>query len=124
MIRLNPNTSEQTLQIVPRNFPTLAAPFDNISLVITEDGTGISESFSDLVAEVASGVSNFVTIDVAFTILKEGYGYYLEFKKGGVLWFRDKAYVTSQSNKTVKHTINTNYYEQYEDGESNDYIII
>jgi hypothetical protein len=124
MIRLNPNTSEQTLQIVPRNFPTLAAPFDNISLVITEDGTGISESFSDLVAEVASDVSNFVTIDVAFTILKEGYGYYLEFKKGGVLWFRDKAYVTSQSNKTVKHTINTNYYEQYEDGESNDYIII
>jgi len=124
MIRLNPNTSEQTLQIVPRNFPTLAAPFDNISLVITEDGTGISESFSDLVAEVASDVSNFVTIDVAFTILKEGYGYYLEFKKGGVLWFRDKSYVTSQSNKTVKHTINTNYYEQYEDGESNDYIII
>lgn len=124
MIRLNPNTSEQTLRIVPRNFPTLAAPFDNISLVITEDGTGISESFSDLVAEVASDVSNFVTIDVAFTILKEGYGYYLEFKKGGVLWFRDKAYVTSQSNKTVKHTINTNYYEQYEDGESNDYIII
>jgi len=124
MIRLNPSTSEQTLQIVPRNFPTLAAPFDNISLVITEDGTGISESFSDLVAEVASDVSNFVTIDVAFTILKEGYGYYLEFKKGGVLWFRDKAYVTSQSNKTVKHTINTNYYEQYEDGESNDYIII
>jgi hypothetical protein len=124
MIRLNPNTSEQTLQIVPRNFPTLAAPFDNISLIITEDGTGISESFSDLVAEVASDVSNFVTIDVSFTILREGYGYYLEFKKGGVLWFRDKAYVTSQSNKTVKHTINTNYYEQYEDGESNDYIII
>jgi hypothetical protein len=124
MIRLNPSTSEQTLQIVPRNFPTLAAPFDNISLVVTEDGTGISESFSDLVAEVASDVSNFVTIDIAFTILKEGYGYYLEFKKGGVLWFRDKAYVTSQSNKTVKHTINTNYYEQYEDGESNDYIII
>jgi hypothetical protein len=124
MIRLNPSTSEQTLQIVPRNFPTLVAPFDNISLVVTEDGTGISESFSDLVAEVASDVSNFVTIDIAFTILKEGYGYYLEFKKGGVLWFRDKAYVTSQSNKTVKHTINTNYYEQYEDGESNDYIII
>lgn len=124
MIRLTPNTSEQTLQIVPRDFPTLAAPFDDISLVITEDGTGISESFTDLVAEVASDVSNYVTIDIAFTILKEGYGYYLEFKKGGVLWFRDKAYATSQSNKTVKHTLNTNYYEQYEDGESNDYIII
>lgn len=124
MIRLTPNTSEQTLQIVPRDFPTLAAPFADISLVITEDGTGISESFTDLVAEVASDVSNYVTIDIAFTILREGYGYYLEFKKGGVLWFRDKAYATSQSNKTVKHTLNTNYYEQYEDGESNDYIII
>lgn len=124
MIRLTPNTSEQTLQIVPRDFPTLAAPFDDISLVITEDGTGISESFTDLVAEVASDVSNYVTIDIAFTILRKGYGYYLEFKKGGVLWFRDKAYATSQSNKTIKHTLNTNYYEQYEDGESNDYIII
>lgn len=124
MIRLSPNTSEQTLQIVPRDFPTLAAPFDDISLVITEDGTGISETFTDLVAEVLSDVSNYVTIDIAFTILKEGYGYYLEFKKGGVLWFRDKAYATSQSNKAVKHTLNTNYYEEYEDGQSNDYIII
>ena len=124
MIRLTPNTSEQTLQIVPRDFPTLAAAFADISLVITEDRTGISESFTDLVAAVASDVSNYVTIDIAFTILREGYGYYLEFKKGGVLWFRDKAYATSQSNKTIKHTLNTNYYEQYEDGERKDYIII
>ena len=64
MIRLTPNTSEQTLQIVPRDFPTLAASFDNIGLVITEDGTGISESFTDLVAEVDSDASNYVNIDV------------------------------------------------------------
>jgi len=153
MIRLTPNTSEQTLQIVPRDFPTLAASFDNIGLVITEDGTGISESFTDLVAEVDSDASNYVNIDVSFTILREGYGYYLElnisvidFKSRVIeddgtyeasdcikaflnqynrtLWFRDKAYATSQSNKTVKHTLNTNYYEQYQNGESNDYIII
>lgn len=124
MIKLLPNTSEQTMLIVPRVFPTLEAPFSNISLVITEDGTNISETFTELDASVDSNNSNYVSVSVSFAILREGYGYFLEFSKGGQLWFRDKAYVTSQTSKTIKHTLNTNEYAQFDNQESDQYIIL
>ena len=123
MIRLLPDTDAQIIAIVPREFPTEAANFDNVTLVITEDGTNISETITDIVAEVPNNNSNYVYMDISFSILREGYGYYLEFTKGGELWFRDKAYATAQTNKTVKHTLNTNEYEEYSSTTS-DYIIL
>ena len=123
MIRLLPNTESQIIAIVPREFPTAEANFDNITLVITEDGTNISETIEDIVAEVPDNNSNYVYMDISFSILREGYGYYLEFTKGGELWFRDKAYATAQVDKTVKHTLNTDEYEEYSSTTS-DYIIL
>ena len=123
MIRLLPDTEAQIIAIVPREFPTAEANFDNVTLVITEDGTNISETITDIVAEVPDNNSNYVYMDIAFSTLREGYGYYLEFTKGGELWYRDKAYATDQIDKTVKHTLNTNEYEEY-NGAGSDYIIL
>lgn len=123
MIRLLPDTETQTIAIVPRDFPTAEVSFDDVTLVITEDGTNISETIEDIVAEVPDDNSNYVYMDIAFSILREGYGYYLEFTKGGELWFRDKAYATAQIDKTVKHTLNTDEYEEYSSTTS-DYIIL
>jgi len=123
MIRLLPDTEAQIIAVVPREFPTEAANFDNVTLVITEDGTSISETIENIVAEVPDDNSNYVYMDIAFSVLREGYGYYLEFTKGGVLWFRDKAYATAQIDKTVKHTLNTDEYEEYSSTTS-DYIIL
>jgi len=123
MIRLLPDTETQTIAIVPRDFPTAEVSFDDVTLVITEDGTNISETIEDIVAEVPDNYSNYVYMDIAFSILREGYGYYLEFTKGGELWFRDKAYATAQIDKTVKHTLNTDEYEEYSSTTS-DYIIL
>jgi hypothetical protein len=123
MIRLLPDTDSQIIAVVPREFPTEESNFDDVTLVITEDGTNISETIEDIVAEVTDNNSNYVYMDIAFSILREGYGYYLEFTKGGELWFRDKAFATAQVNKTVKHTLNTNEYEEY-NGTGGDYIIL
>lgn len=123
MIRLLPDTEAQIIAVVPREFPTAEANFDNVTLVITEDGTNISETITDIVAEVPDNNSNYVYMDIAFSTLREGYGYYLEFTKGGELWYRDKAYATDQIDKTVKHTLNTNEYEEY-NGAGSDYIIL
>ena len=123
MIRLLPNTDSQIIEVVPREFPTEASNFDDVTLVITEDGTNISETIENIVAEVTDNNSNYVYMDIAFSILREGYGYYLEFTKGGELWFRDKAFATAQVNKTVKHTLNTDEYEEY-NGTGGDYIIL
>jgi len=123
MIRLLPDTEAQIIAVVPREFPTQESAFENVTLVITEDGTNISETVEDIVAEVPDDNSNYVYMDIAFSILREGYGYYLEFTKGGELWFRDKAYATAQIDKTVKHTLNTDEYEEYSSTTS-DYIIL
>lgn len=123
MIRLLPDTEAQIIAVVPRDFPTAEVSFDNVTLVITEDGTSISETIENIVAEVPDDNSNYVYMDIAFSILREGYGYYLEFTKGGELWFRDKAYATAQIDKTVKHTLNTDEYEEYSSTTS-DYIIL
>jgi len=123
MIRLLPDTEAQIIAVVPREFPTQESAFENVTLVITEDGTNISETIEDIVAEVPDDNSNYVYMDIAFSILREGYGYYLEFTKGGELWFRDKAYATAQIDKTVKHTLNTDEYEEYSSTTS-DYIIL
>jgi hypothetical protein len=48
----------------------------------------------------------------------------LQFSKGGNLWYRDKAYVTSQTNDEVIHTLNENKYTEYGAGSEDEYIVI
>ena len=124
MIKLLPNTSEQTITIVPRTFPTYGVDYDDVQLVITEDGTNNSETITDLVASVSSEYSNYVTLPITFSILNENNSYYLEFTRNGNLWFRDKAYVTSQTSKTVAHTLNTNKYTEFDTSSSDEYIFL
>lgn len=117
MIRLLPSTDNQTINIIPRSNASLSS----INLTITEDGTNISETLTDLTASVNG---NFVSVTLASTILNAENGYYLQFSKSGSLWYRDKAYVTSQTNDEVIHTLNTNKYDQYDDGSDDEYIVI
>lgn len=124
MIKLLPNTLEQTITIVPRTFPTFGVGYDDVQLVITEDGTSNSETITDLSASVSSEYSNYVTIPITFSILKENSSYFLEFTRNGNLWFRDKAYVTSQTDKTVTHTLNTNKYTEFDSSISDEYIFL
>jgi hypothetical protein len=121
MIKLLPNTSEQTITIVPRTYPTVS--YDDVQLVITEDGTNRTETISDLVATKSSN-GNYVTIPITFSILTDESAYFLEFTRGGELWYRDKAYVSSQTNNKVSHTLNTNKYTEDDSTASDDYILL
>lgn len=117
MIRLLPNTDSQTINIIPRDKTSLSS----INLTITQDGTNKSETLTDL---TASDNGNFVSVSLTSTILKAETAYYLQFSKGGELWYRDKAYVTSQINDEVIHTLNENKYTQYGAGTEDEYIVI
>lgn len=120
MIRLLPNTNEQVFNIVPRELPLDGSPFNDVSLVVIEDGTGKKETINDI---VATSNGNFVSVAVTFSILTDENSYYLEFNRNNALWFRDKAYVTSQTNDETIHTINTSKYNQYNSGED-EYIVL
>lgn len=124
MIRLLPTTDSQTIAVIPRDFPTASSSFDEISLVITEDGTNITETILDIEAYVPDDFSNFVYMDIEFSILKEESSYYLEFKNSGRLWYRDKAYVTSQTDDEVVHTINKDKYETFVGSGESQYIVL
>ncbi len=100
MILLTPTTSSQDFNITPRE----PNEFSSLSLTITEQGTSISETFSDVEA-YENG--DLVCISQAYTILKEHRLYDISITQDGVLWWRGKARCTSQSDKTVKHKLNT-----------------
>lgn len=124
MIRLLPNSDVQTIAVIPREFPTAAAAFDNISLTITEDGTNKSETITDIEATIPDSNSNFVYMDIAFSILSEENAYYLEFTKNSSLFYRDKAYVSSQTDDEIVHTLNTNKYDDYVGAGDDEYIVL
>ncbi len=124
MIRLLPTTDSQTIAVIPRSFPTSDVPFDEITLVITEDGTNKSETITDIEAYVPDEFSNFVYMDIGLSILKEDSSYYLEFSNSGSLWYRDKAYVTSQTDDEVVHTINKDKYEPFVGSGESQYIVL
>jgi hypothetical protein len=124
MIRLLPNTDIQTIQIICREFPTVPVPFNTVNLVITEDGTGVIETIQNIEATIPDKNSNFVYLDIAFSILKENNSYYLEFSKGSDLLYRDKAYATSQLDKEVVHTINEDKYDEYSGSGNEEYIVL
>jgi len=104
---LQPTSDPQTIQIVPRQY----IEANDLVLTITQDGTSKSEVLSDLVS-VING--NYIDIEIASTILTEGELYFMELKRGDELLYRDKAFCTAQTNKAVKHTLNTDQYEEYE----------
>ena len=76
--------------------------FSDISLTITEDGSGKSESFTD-VSVFENG--DYITVSQAFSILRENYMYYIEIKNEDENWWRGKARCTSQTDTKQKHTL-------------------
>lgn len=132
MIRLLPTSDEQTFSIIPRrkfnggieelvkrvvseggsvelNNCVYSVSYLGIDAIIREDGTGNSESFTD-VKSVAN--KDYIDISIASSILLDERSYVLEITKDDVLWYRDKIYVTSQTDTDVYHTISANYYEE------------
>lgn len=118
MIILQPNTSTQTISIMPR---MALVNGGSIVLSIRRDGDGLSESISPL--DVSSN-GNFTDLDISSTILSEGSTYFIEVTLDGALAYRDKVYATSQNDYSVKHIISQDRYTQ-PTGEINDntYII-
>ena len=103
---LLPSTDSQTIKIVPRSYVEAS----DLSLVITEDGTGKTETLTGLTSTIDG---NYISIPCTFSILKESNLYFMEIKQGSTLLFRDKAYVTSQTDRKQKHTLNTNKYTEH-----------
>ena len=80
-----------------------------ITLVIIEDGT---RKFQTITSVPYATNGNFLRLYCDFTILTEGNSYHFEVKQGTTLLYRDKIYCTSQTSKTVSHTLNTNKYTE------------
>lgn len=142
---LLPTSSEQTISIVPRevglyfgsdyqervvvdngsteSISCLEGIFDNtndVDVTITKDGEKVSETIS-VVRVTENG--NFVDVTFASTILEEGFSYFLEITSNGGLLYRDKVYVTAQSDFTIKHKQPQNNYTQYNTVDDNTYIV-
>ena len=100
MIRLLPNTNSQTLSIIPRAYTAAS----DLTLKIVEDGTKKNETLTSLTSTVNG---NFLDIPCTFSILSDDSVYSIEVKQGSTLLYRDKVYVTSKTDTTVSHTLNT-----------------
>ena len=107
MITLLPVTTVQEFNIIPRNPEVLT----NVTLTITEEGTEITETFSDV--EVFEN-GDFVCVSQAFTILKDNRLYEVIVTQDGSNWWRGKLRCTSQTDETVKHSLNTVADEDYQ----------
>jgi len=141
MIILLPNTSQQTINILPR----VNSIDKTIVMTIRRDGDGVSETITNA---IVSNSGEFVKMSFSSTILEEDSTYYLEITRGGRLWYRDKIYSTQQQiNKDLvrrviatdgeiefsecfdgdldeKHVIGNNtIYKSYDKADDNTYII-
>ena len=121
MIILLPNTSQQTINILPR-----VNSIDGvINMNLRRDGDGVSESITDA---VVSKSGDFISMTFNSTILQEDSTYYLEITRDGKLWYRDKIYSTEQKVVDVDldkpHVIGNNtIYKSYDKTDDNTYII-
>ncbi len=119
MIILLPNTSEQTINILPR-----VNSIDGTIIVnLRRDGDGKSESITDA---IISKSGEFTSLYFASAILQEDSTYYLEITRNDSLWYRDKVYSTAQQNGELekKHVIGNNtIYKSYDKTDDNTYII-
>lgn len=107
MIVLQPITTAQTISIVPRQY----VEANNLQLVITQDGTKKSQTLTGLTSTI---VGNYIQTSITSNILTEGKLYAIELTQGSTLLFRDKIYCTSQTDKDVAHTLNTDQYDQHQ----------
>lgn len=107
MIVLQPITTAQTISIVPRQY----VEDNDLQLVITQDGTKKSQTLTGLTSTI---VGNYINISITSNILTEGKLYAVELTQGSTLLFRDKIYCTSQTDKDVAHTLNTDKYDQHQ----------
>lgn len=140
---VQPTTSEQEILIIPRGILTYSneefesrvefdggivassecvapalATINAIDMVIKKDGEAIEEILTDVkVVEL----TNYFKVYFSSTILQEGHSYFIELTKSGTLFYRDKLYVTSQSNFTIKHKQSQNNYTEVVD--DNTYIL-
>ncbi len=80
-----------------------------ITLTIIEDGTRKFQTITSVPYVINN---NFLRLYCNFTILTEGSSYHFEVKQGTTLLYRDKVYCTSQTSKTVSHTLNTSKYNE------------
>lgn len=105
---LKPISIPQSLSIVPRDYSLV----NGASLTINEDGTKKSETV--ILSAVESADGNYIVITFSSTILTEGRLYFIEIKNGTTLVYRDKVYCTTQTDKNVRHTLNSGQYEEHD----------
>ena len=118
MITLLPVTTSQEFNIIPRN-PDLLS---DVSLTITEEGTSITETFSN-VTVFENG--DFVCVAQAFTILKDNRLYEVIMTQDSVNWWRGKLRCTNQTDETIKYSLNSTADADYQVLSSNtNYTII
>lgn len=131
-----PNTSEQTISILPRTddfyliddiqqrvsldggslesiecVEDIIALYNEIDVYIRQDGSKLEESITDVYAEQNV---NYLDLTFASTILEEGETYFIQVTSSdNQLIYRGKIYATSQTDYTTKHTIANSNYTQY-----------
>jgi hypothetical protein len=133
MIVLLPTSDTQTISIMPRFEPyfyrveddggTLIQStclYSDIAITITRDGDGESETIYPL---SISRSGYYIDLSISSTILDESSTYRVEMVYYSDLWYRDKIYVTSQSDYTIKHQLAQPSYTQYDTIDDNTYII-
>ncbi len=122
MIVLLPVETAQIISIMPRtelgSFGVIVGT--DIKLVLTRDGDKATET---IYPTLSSDGGYYTNLTIASSILTENETYYLEITNNGSLWYRDKVYVTAQSNYTIKHQISIPNYTPYSDTDDNTYII-
>ena len=118
MIILQPNTSTQTISIMPRVDLSTAI---TLSIRLRRDGDAKSDVITDA---VIGSDSDFTTLEFSSSILSEGSTYFMEIEVDDNLAYRDKIFCTGQDDYTVKHIVSQDRYIQ-PTGEINDntYII-
>lgn len=116
MIVLQPIATPQTFSIMARSLGTS----EQQDVTIRKDGTGQSEQLLDVTVTPAE---YYVDVEITSTILEEGETYSIEITSAGNLWYRDKIYVTSQNDYTIKHNLAQPNYTEYNSVDDNTYII-
>jgi len=112
-VKLDNGTVESSSCVLP-----VLAVYNDVAMVIKKDGQNTTETISNL---VVTELSNYFKVSFSSTILEEGFGYSITLTKGGSLLYRDKLYVTSQTDFTTKHKQSQNKYKEVVD--DNTYVI-
>ena len=120
MIVLLPTSSTQVISVMPRTTPLSDIDNSDVIITITRDGDGESEGISPT---LINQNGYYIDLTISSAILEEDSTYRVEMVYNGDLWYRDKFYVTSQSNYTIKHQIAQPSYTQYNTIDDNTYII-